>query len=155
MSHSSTARDPPGVGIVEQAIVEPVVVVEQCHFTRSGQAAPEPVEHRRHLGGRALRFLATPRGLPAPHPAGELAFEITLGAPQIAEPDFGRRDQVEVGERVDEGKADAAVELRPCGEFGRDVVADHKAAPPFLDDEHRADDAFVLAQEKAGAAPGL
>ncbi len=37
---------------------------------------------------------------------------------------------------------------RPANSGG-DVVADHKAAAPFLDDEDRADDAFVLAQQEA------
>ena len=56
---------------------------------------------------------------------------------------------MQIGERVDERKADATVEFGTPGEFGRDVVADHKPAAPLLDDEHRADDAFVLAQQQA------
>jgi len=56
---------------------------------------------------------------------------------------------VKLGQRVDQGKPDTPVELRPAGEFGRDVVADHKAVAPLLDDEHGTDDALILAQQQA------
>src|SRR6266571_394331 len=110
---------------------------------------PEPVEHRRHRGGGALGLLAALGCLPAPDPAGKLALEIALRAAEAVEPDLTRRDEMEVGQRVDQGLPDAPVERGPAREFGRDVVADHKPAAPLLDDEDRANDAFVLAYEEA------
>jgi hypothetical protein len=74
-----------------------------------------------------------------------LPFEITLDPAEPVEANLGRIDEMKVGERVDQRKADAAVELRSLREFGRNVVADDKPAPAFLDDENRADDALVLA----------
>ena len=53
---------------------------------------------------------------------------------------------MEIGECVDQRKADAAVEFRVAGEFRGDVVADHNAVPAFLDEKHRADDALVFAE---------
>ena len=78
-------------------------------------------------------------------PARKLAFEIALGAAEVVEADLDRWHEVQIGERINERLADAPVEFRPVGEFGRDVVADHKTASPLLNDKHRADDAFVLA----------
>ena len=56
---------------------------------------------------------------------------------------------MQIGERIDQRKADTAVEFRAASEFGRDVVADHKAVPAFLDEEHRADDTLVFAEQEA------
>src|SRR6266702_2112520 len=109
----------------------------------------KPVEHRRHRGGGALGLLAALGCLPAPDPAGKLALEIPRRAAEAVEPDLTRRDEMEVGQRVDQGLPDAPVERGPAREFGRDVVADHKPAAPLLDDEDRANDAFVLAQQQA------
>ena len=61
------------------------------------------------------------------------------------EANIGRRHAVQIGERIDQRQADMPVEFGPGGEFGRDIVADHKAVAPLLDDEDGADDAFVLA----------
>src|SRR6266849_3157265 len=108
--------------------------------------AAEPIEHRRHLRRGALGLLAALRHLPAADPAGELAFEIPFRAAEIVKPDIGRRNEVQIGQRIDQRETDATVELGPAGELIWDVVADHKAVPPFLDDEDRADDALVLAQ---------
>ncbi len=80
---------------------------------------------------------------------GELALDIALGRPRSPSPISPGNDQVQVGQRIDQRLADAPVELRSAGEFRRDVVADDEAAAPLLDDEHRADDAFVLAQQEA------
>ena len=110
---------------------------------------PEPVEHRRHRGRGALGRLTALGRKPTPGPAGELAFDIALGAAELAEPDFARRHEMEIGEGVDQRLADAPVEFRPAGEFGGDVVTDDETAAPFLDDEDRADDADVLAQQEA------
>ena len=94
---------------------------------------------------RLLLLRPAERGFPAPRPAGQLPFEIAVHPPQPVEPDLGRIDPVQIGERIDQRKADAAVELGPAGELRGDVVADHKPAAPLLDDEDRADDALVLA----------
>src|SRR6266576_3534271 len=56
---------------------------------------------------------------------------------------------MQIGERIDQRKADTAVEFRAASEFGRDVVADRKAVPAFLDEEQRADDALVFAEQEA------
>ena len=56
---------------------------------------------------------------------------------------------MQIGQRIDQRLADAPVEVGPAGEFGRNVVADHKTVPPLLDDEHGADNALVLAQKQA------
>src|SRR5580692_5585456 len=56
---------------------------------------------------------------------------------------------MQIRERIDQGKANAAIQLGPAGEFSGDVVADHKAVPALLDDEDGADDALVLAQQQA------
>ena len=56
---------------------------------------------------------------------------------------------MQIGERVDQRKADMAVQFGPAGELRRDVVADHEAVPALLDDKHGADDALVLAQQEA------
>jgi hypothetical protein len=52
---------------------------------------------------------------------------------------------MEVGQCVDQRLADAPVEFRSAGEFKGNVIADDETAAPLLDDEDRADDAFVLA----------
>ena len=141
--------DAPGIGAVEQAVVEPVVVVQQRRRARLRQMRAEPVEHRRHRAAERSACSPPCAACQRRVQPGELAFEIALRPAEIAEPDFGRRHQMQIGERVDQRLADAPVELGPAGEFGRDVVADHKTVAPLLDDEHGADDAFVLAQQQA------
>jgi hypothetical protein len=119
--------------------------MQQGGALRLRQVLPEPVEHRRHRRRGLLRLLAALRRLPSPHPAAELPLDVTLTAAEVAQPDLGRRYHMQIGQRIDQRVADMPVERRPVSELRWDVVADHKTAPPLLDDEYRADDRFILA----------
>src|SRR5205085_7763758 len=57
-----------GIGRVEQAIVEPVVVVKKRGGARLRQMPAQPVEHGLHLGGGLFRSLTALGRLPAPRP---------------------------------------------------------------------------------------
>src|SRR6266576_1222252 len=60
--------DMPGIGRVEQAIVEPVVVVKKRGGAQLRQMPAQPVEHWLHLGGGLFRSLTALGRLPAPRP---------------------------------------------------------------------------------------
>src|SRR5436190_2672713 len=57
-----------GIGRVEQAIVEPVVVVKKRGGAQLRQMPAQPVEHWLHLGGGLFRLLTALGRLPAPRP---------------------------------------------------------------------------------------
>ena len=107
------ALDPIGVGRVELAVVDLVVVVQHRDARRD----------RRHRGGQAVAdgdHLRHPAGVdevPALAPARHLALDEAVGPAEVAEADGDRVEQVEVGERVDDGEPDAP---------GRVVVVGHR-----------------------------
>ena len=108
----------------------------------------QPIEHGGHQRRRALRLLAALRRLPAPTPAHKLALGIPFRPAEIAEPNFRRHNPVQIGERFNQRFADTPIELRLAGELVRNVIADDKSVPAFLDDEDGADDTLVLAQQQ-------
>jgi hypothetical protein len=100
MSQSSTATARAGSS-------ELGVVVQQGDRLRGRAFGREPGGN--HIEARVVRFLGR---VPALGPTGQLALDEALGPAEIAQARRGWIDLVEIGERLDDGLADAPGERR-------------------------------------------
>ena len=140
ISQSSTASTRPGIGCVEHQVVQLVIVVHQCGRAGDRQAVHQPADQAGHFGD-LFDFGALPTVGPAAHlplqEARRLAQKYAIGI-----------HLVESGQAIHEALADAAAEIRRRAVIRRHIAPQHDAVAAFHDEENRADDVRVLAQQE-------
>ena len=132
-----------GVGRVELAVVELVVVVEDRHVPASPASSPPGGSPTSCIsGGESGRAARSHRFF---QPA-DLPLEEAVGAAEVGEVDGGRVDGVEVGEGVDDGEADAPTDVGVLRHRRRDGAPDDDAGAVLDHEEVGTDDRVVVAE---------
>ena len=103
----------------------------------------------RSADGDHLRHPPGVDQVPPLAPPLHLSLDEAVGPAEIPEADGRRVEQVQVGERVDDGEPDAAGRVVVVGHLRRDVVPHHDAAAVLDDEEVGADHAVVVAEQVA------
>ena len=102
---------PVGVGGIELAVVELVVVVEDRRVPAGRHRRRQPVADLLHRRRRVGQRGEIPPLLPALH----LALQEPVGPAEVGEVDGGGIDGVQVGEGVDDGEPDAPADVGVVG----------------------------------------